>query len=430
MATVYKVRLPGRGRLAALKAFKPRELLVLLVGEAPLEELFRDEARLMASLSHPNLVKAWGYGEAAGMPYYLMDYHCRSVAKLVGEGLRLEDPTRPLEPMRALGVAGQALDGLARLHHAKVVHRDIKPENLLLDQQGMVKICDFGLARFGDSHLPAGPGLKVGSPYYAAPEQEADPDAADQRADLYSVAMVLGRMLTGSLEPGLLARPRGMAPDALAAWRAFWQKAAAPDPDGRFADAGEMGRALDELGRAWRVGPLPECPALVPGADLAGGPFGPVRGRGMKADPDRAREVFGLDRLWRPASFPGGRFAKPAPELVKDPDRGLLWQRAGSPHLLSWGQADDYLATLEAQNLGGLSGWRLPTVDELITTLIPPDRAGRCQDHTFASEPGLLWSGDQRSATAAWYVDVEDGFVAWQDLDCAAGVRAVCALDG
>ena len=182
MASVYKVKIPRLGRLAALKLLDPRPELAALLGAESLRKRFISEAQAMASLHHPNLLVVWDLDEADGRLFYLMDYYCRDLARLIGEGPRLEDPARRLTPERALNLTRQCVQGLDRLHQAGMAHRDIKPGNLLLTTEDQVKICDFGLAKLPGLNYREPPNLLVGSPYYTAPEQEKDPQAADRRA--------------------------------------------------------------------------------------------------------------------------------------------------------------------------------------------------------------------------------------------------------
>ena len=125
----------------------------------------------MAGISHPNILAILDADDGAGQPYYVMDYHCNSLGQEIGETWRTDRPSRPLPVERAVSCSLQILKGLSRLHHAGIVHRDIKPFNILLTAEDQVKICDFGLSRRRGEKFGAPATLKVGSPFYAAPEQ-------------------------------------------------------------------------------------------------------------------------------------------------------------------------------------------------------------------------------------------------------------------
>ena len=437
MAKVYKVALPTLGRLAALKLFQPRPELLLLVSEDELRKRFKEEARIMASLRHPNLLEVWDWDEHQGRPFYVMDYLCRNLSAVIGESGDLEEPTRILTIEEAVDYGLQILAGLDRLHAAGLVHRDVKPGNVLLTAEDQVRLGDFGLARSGmmQEHEPAN--LKVGSPYYAAPEQEEDPEQAGPRADLYSTGVTLLRLLTGRvhLEPG--QKPSGLNPDLDGEWNDFFRQALDPVPNKRFASAESMAGALQRLAEAWQKRKEVACalalyqpPMAAPGAR---------RAAAIKISPSKARQAFGLNREWRPRAFAGGGLQElglelglelgpeRGPEVLFDPATGLAWQRQGSRYPITWPEARAYCQRLAADEWAGMSGWRLPTVDELLSILRPPARAADlCLASAFSPRQRWLWSLDRASFISAWYVSVDMGFVSWQDFSCTFYARAVC----
>jgi len=147
---------------------------------------FDREARAVARLAHPNIVALHDVGIDDGRPFLVMELvDGRSVAELLEEG--------PLPPASAVAIAAQTCDGLGAAHAAGVIHRDIKPANLLLTDTGVVKICDFGIARLhdtaGDTTL-SGVAPPLGSYKYLAPEQ-ATGAPTDARTDLYALGCTL-----------------------------------------------------------------------------------------------------------------------------------------------------------------------------------------------------------------------------------------------
>lgn len=441
MGAVYKVRAPGLGRILALKLLAPAELAAAFVGPEECERRFLREARTMGALRHPNLAGVYDLDrDAAGRPFFTMDYFCASVGSLIGETYRVEAPSRALPLDRAADIARQTLSGLSRLHAAGVVHRDVKPFNLLLADAGTagatVKLIDFGLSRLRGEAAVAAVGEKLGSPYYAAPEQEADPDSADARADLYAVAVTLYRMLCGRL-PGPGSPPASaLNPDLDPAWDAFLARGLAPEPKRRFATARDMAAALDGLVAAWR-GRLAAACALPPEPLPAPAPAAPLRSAPRKTGPGPARAFFPVDELARPlryldpARFPAP--GDPAPgslpnsgDALADPATGLIWQRGGSDFALAWDEAPEWLAGLNAARFAGRADWRLPTAEELLTLLAPPRRgADFCLAARFDPAQTRLWSADRAAFASAWFADAQLGFLDRMDLTCQACVRAV-----
>jgi serine/threonine-protein kinase len=154
---------------------------------------FDREARTAARLAHPNIVAVHDVGSDGDSRYLVMELiEGTSVAALLDNG--------PLPVDQVVTIAAQTCDALAAAHAAGVVHRDIKPANLIVAPDGVVKVCDFGIARalseVADLNL-TGPAVAMGSTSYIAPEQVAG-DPIDGRADLYSLGCTMYAMLTGA----------------------------------------------------------------------------------------------------------------------------------------------------------------------------------------------------------------------------------------
>ncbi|WP_460491966.1 serine/threonine-protein kinase [Dactylosporangium cerinum] len=155
-------------------------------------ERFDREARAVARLSHPNIVPVYDFGAQDGDPYLVMELvDGPTVQDLLAEG--------PLLIVDVLAISAQICAGLAAAHAAKVVHRDIKPSNLIVTATGVVKICDFGVARILNTSEHAnltGPAIVMGSPKYMAPEH-INGGPVDPRTDLYGLGCSMYAMLTG-----------------------------------------------------------------------------------------------------------------------------------------------------------------------------------------------------------------------------------------
>lgn len=186
MARVWRGRDLRLGRPVAIKELAgPWDRTAL--------QRFDREARMVARLAHPNIVVIYDVGSDGDSRYLVMELvEGATVEAMLADG--------PLPVAQAVAIAAQACDGLAAAHEAGIIHRDIKPANLMLTPAGVLKICDFGIARallgMADTSLTA-PATAMGSSKYMAPEQ-AYGDHIDARADLYALGCTMYAMLTGA----------------------------------------------------------------------------------------------------------------------------------------------------------------------------------------------------------------------------------------
>jgi len=432
MGKVFKVELPVVGKMVALKLLDPDPLLAKLLGMPKLRDLFLAEAKILARLNHPHIVDLNDFDEDQGRPFYVMAYYPNNLGSLLGESYRTERPSRTIRADKALNYVRQTLEGLVCLHDAGIVHRDIKPFNLLVTELDSIKICDFGLSKLRGERFSGPPQLNVGSPFYAAPEQEKSPDAAGPGADLYPLGIMLYRMLTGRLPEHPphhrdYQKPSSLNADLDATWDRFIARATAVAPKERYSHADQMQRALNELFTHWQDMKEKTC-ALPPVAPSHHQPLAmTLRHQPVKMAPKEAQRVFELDVLWRPRRYSIGDYTAPSADMVFDRATHLVWQRAGSRYPHPWSQAHGYIQRLNAERFAGHDNWRLPTVDELVSLLRPaPQAQDLCIAPLFDPRQRWLWSSDRRSFMAAYYVDVQLGFVGWQDLSAAYYVRAVC----
>jgi eukaryotic-like serine/threonine-protein kinase len=191
MAEVYQGRDPGSGRDVAVKVL-PRTL----AQDPGYVNRFRDEARRVAALKHPNVVPLLRYGEEGGLLYIVMP--------MLTESLRDRmERDHVIAPAEAAKLTVQVAAALDAAHKQGLVHRDVKPENVLINAQGRALLTDFGISREVDvlskasaQRTLAATGLPVGTPEYMAPEQLRG-GAFDQRVDIYALGAVLYEMLTG-----------------------------------------------------------------------------------------------------------------------------------------------------------------------------------------------------------------------------------------
>jgi serine/threonine protein kinase/beta-lactam-binding protein with PASTA domain len=239
---------------------------------------FEAEARSVASLNHPHILRVFDWGEDTDGPYLVLEYlQGGSLRDVLDRGFRLDHA-------QAARLGTEAAQGLAYAHARGLVHRDVKPANLLLDEEGRVRIADFGVARaLAEAAWTEPAGAMVGTARYASPEQ-AQGRSVDGRSDVYSLSLVLYEALTGEVPfvadttmATLTARvgtplPRhpalGPLDDALA-------RGAAPEAAERF-DAARLAARLEAVGASLPPpAPLPLRPA--PAGDVVGGaPAGPL----------------------------------------------------------------------------------------------------------------------------------------------------------
>ncbi|MGD0899868.1 MAG: protein kinase [Thermoguttaceae bacterium] len=253
---IFKAQHRAMGRLAALKLFSQQaEAMPQLL------ERFERKIKILARLSHPNLVAAQAAGEHAGTRYLAMEY---VDGKDLASTVRQQGPPTVEE---AVGYLLQAASGLGYAHAQGVYHRNVKPSNLMLDRQGVVKVVGFGLAHV-EAGAPAdreGAGVELtaqhqtlGSQSYIAPEQIGDAAHADQRADIYSLGCTLHMLLTGrppyagksAMQQFLAHRGspipslRAVRPDMPDALDAVFQKMLAKRPEDRYQSMDEVIGAL------------------------------------------------------------------------------------------------------------------------------------------------------------------------------------------
>jgi serine/threonine-protein kinase len=183
MASVYRAEDTVLERVVALKIIHPH-----LATDRSFVEKFRREAKMAASLSHPNLVNVFDQGTDNQAIFLVMEYV---------PGINLRDALNDfgsLSPKRALEILEPLTAGLAAAHAAGILHRDLKPENVFLSDNGTVKLGDFGLAREISSHTQTG--SLVGTAAYLSPELVLR-GQADARSDVYSLGVMAFEMLTG-----------------------------------------------------------------------------------------------------------------------------------------------------------------------------------------------------------------------------------------
>lgn len=327
MGTVFLGRDPVLGREVAIKTIS-----MGAEGEqGELRQRFLREASLAARFSHPNLLTVFEFGEQDGILFIAMEF-------LRGVDLSVLLERRLLGPRTVLELLAQVADGLSEAHQSGVIHRDIKPQNIRVLQtpRGLqAKIMDFGIARSHmDGHMTQ-TGAVLGTPYYTAPEVLKG-GAADPRADLWAVGVVLYQALSGRRAfegdtPALILMKvltdhpslEGV-PEAL---RTTVSRALEKEPERRFQTAADLSAALRAGAQA-----LPPDPPLVLPADLVGQdpsfvtPTEPASGVGTPEALLASPKPSAATVLQAPPSRVSSPRAQPQPWLEEGTDPEILYQ--------------------------------------------------------------------------------------------------------
>lgn len=204
MGTYYQAHHPRLDRLAAVKILPvdPRHDAGLIAG-------FKKEAKAMARLNHQNIIGVYDFIETETALYLVMEY-------VEGDIFERLINQRSFDHSEILAIITQVCSALHHAHENGVIHRDLRPGNTLLDQSGVVKIGDFGLARLMGEELfrrkMTETNREMGTMDYVAPEQWEEGQVVDHRADIYSVGMMIYKLLTRVLPRGVFVVPSQLVP--------------------------------------------------------------------------------------------------------------------------------------------------------------------------------------------------------------------------
>jgi tetratricopeptide (TPR) repeat protein/predicted Ser/Thr protein kinase len=249
MAIVFRATERELRRPVALKILPPELALV-----ASLAERFKREARMAASLDHPNIIPVFRVGQMGGFHFIAMKFvEGRALDSIIASHGKLPIPA-------ALAVLRSSVAALAFAHEKGIVHRDIKGGNILIDREGRVVVSDFGIARAVEDSAMTASGAVIGTPYFMSPEQCAG-TRVGPASDQYSIGIVAFQMITGAVPftsdtlPGIMQHhfftpvpdmtlsrpdiPRGLVEVV--------NRSLAKKPEERFADTYDMLGALEAI---------------------------------------------------------------------------------------------------------------------------------------------------------------------------------------
>ena len=256
MGTVYRAIQLSMDREVAIK------VLLRKYSNVPrFVSRFDREAAALATLNHPNIVTVIDRGRVEDLYYLVMEY-------VRGRTLRYYIKSSLLNVERCVGITIQVCEALQAAHDGGIVHRDIKPGNILVQEDGPVKVADFGIVHMVEQqdHAEQERRSLLGTAKYMAPEQRGTGEVIDPRADIYALGVTLFEMLTGELpkgEPPSAANP--LVPPAL---DSIVEEAVARKRDDRFASATAMREALEVLLDSIKLEQTPATAAI----DVPAGP--------------------------------------------------------------------------------------------------------------------------------------------------------------
>ncbi|MFH1302426.1 MAG: serine/threonine-protein kinase [Planctomycetota bacterium] len=251
MGDVYLAEQESLDRKVAVKTLKKK-----FANDPNFVERFYREAKAMAKLDHPNVVRCYAVGEDRGFHYVAIEYI---------DGKSMQDWMNELKKLSvgdATFIILACLDALSHAHESNLIHRDIKPDNILVTSKGIVKVADLGLAKATDednSMTQSGTGL--GTPLYMPPEQARNAKHVDHRTDIYALGGTFYNLLTGKFpftgdsalelimakESGKFEPVRKLNPEVPEKLDLLIEKMMAKNPDHRFNNCAEIMALLEDM---------------------------------------------------------------------------------------------------------------------------------------------------------------------------------------
>jgi eukaryotic-like serine/threonine-protein kinase len=444
MGAVYKARDSHLDRSVAIKVLSGGSVV-----NRERRRRFALEARAASALNHPNIVTIYDIDAADGVDFIAMEH-------VAGQTLEELIPPGGMEPAQAIQLGAQIADALAAAHQSGIVHRDLKPSNIMVNEQGRVKVLDFGLAKLiepvpgeesdtRNATTKTREGAILGTASYMAPEQ-AEGKPVDQRADVFSFGVVLYEMLSG-VQPfrrdsvsGTLAAILRDDPPALdaaripAATREVIERALQKNPDARYASGAALVSALAHDSRP-AAGPgtlnkrwlLAGAAAVVVAAGLGGWYFY----KQSRVDWARSEGLPGIARLLaEDKGLLAFDLAQKVGALIpNDPEFQQAWAEAGPAPLV---KTDPEGAEIYIRELGAdEKPWRRVGTSPFKVPLPRGYFLWKAVKAGFAETTGAAptwWSlVSLRMAPAG---EVREGMVLVPGADSLGGVIGIASVEG
>ncbi len=253
MGRVYKVLDQEINEKVSLKLIKPE-----VAAHRGTIERFQNEIRITRRITHKNVCRMYHLGRHEENYYITMEY-------VSGENLKsMIRMNKELRVETALNIAVQICEGLAEAHRLGIIHRDLKPHNIMIDEEGNVRIMDFGIARSIETRGATAPGVMIGTPEYMSPEQ-VEGREVDARSDIYALGVILFEMLTGKPpfagdtplnvafrhKTEVPLDPRSHNPQVPPSLSRIVLKCLEKQKEKRFQTATELGRELQEIEQSY-----------------------------------------------------------------------------------------------------------------------------------------------------------------------------------
>lgn len=349
MGTVYLAKDTMINRLVAIKQLHRNTGSE----EESLGERFQAEALALAKLNHPNVTHLYSFIPQENTYWMIMEYV---------EGKTLEDwlfVHKKITHQLAASIAVQILDGLHHAHRKGIIHRDIKPANIMINEDGEVKVMDFGIARMRNAQRITSHGKSVGTLEYMAPEQIQGQEG-DERTDVYAVGNILYEMLCGTTpfqsdtdyrlmkdklekQPESILRENPTVPDA---FEKIIFKALQRNPNKRYSSALEMKKAIEKcLGDT-----------LLDQSTLTK----VLQASQVFTEPQNGNEILSVNKILSQAKSISGRFKIPTVSKVRWPLVILGVSVLLSAILLIWSGGADVSATEEIPETPAIVTWEEP----------------------------------------------------------------------